>query len=240
MESIDFTKGWIEPLFEMRSKIIDVSELLDDLMNVKEKKQQALVAVTFIDVAEIFKKVFGNAGLKCETIHRDKSLEERANIVSSLNKGELDVIIGVNMLKAGVQKPAFSLVMVVDTDLETYFQTFYDLLSNCKEAARAEDARVILYTSGNDVYKQEVDEINLLREKQLQYNKEHDIASTTAHDSLYNVELSDEVKNMTEAQLKEYLSLLKYRMMNEAININFWERAKIKGEIDAIKLMFNL
>ena len=95
MDSIDFTKGWIEPLFEMRS-----------------------------------------AGLRCETIHRDKSLEERINIISSLNNGMLDVIIGVNMLKDGVQKPAFSLVVVVDTDMETLFYPFDDFLFNCKEAAK--------------------------------------------------------------------------------------------------------
>ena len=93
-------------------------------------------------------------------------------------------------------------------------------------------------TNAEEYIISEIKDINLQRERQLQYNKVHGLLSTTIHDSFLYVELSEEVKNMTDQQRKDYVSTLKERLMIEIKDLNFNEAAKIKAEIETIKEYF--
>ena len=176
VEQVIRPTGLLDPEIEVRPSLNQIDDLMEEIQIRVERNERVLVTTLTKRMAEELTEYLLNNGVKCNYIHSDVDTVDRVKIMSDLREGIYDVLIGVNLLREGLDLPEVSLVAILDADKEGFLRSHRSLTQTAGRAARNVNGKVIMYADKiTDSMKKTIDETNRRREKQLKYNEEHHI-----------------------------------------------------------------
>ncbi len=232
--------GLIDPPVEIRSAKTQVDDLMHECKKVIENNHRVLVTTLTKKMAEDLTEYLHENGVKVRYLHSDIDTLERIEIMRDLRMGVFDVLVGINLLREGLDIPECALVGILDADKEGFLRSETSLIQTIGRAARNVDGKVILYADKETKsIKRAIQETDRRRSIQLAYNKKHNIDAKTVKkeisDILESVYEKDYVKISEGANvggnLKKHLKALDRKMKESASNLEFEEAAKIRDEI---------
>ena len=232
--------GLIDPPVEVRPAKSQVDDLMHECKKVVEKNHRVLVTTLTKKMAEDLTEYLHENGVKVRYLHSDIDTLERIEIMRDLRMGVFDVLVGINLLREGLDIPECALVGILDADKEGFLRSETSLIQTIGRAARNVDGKVILYADKETrSIKKAMQETDRRRSIQLAYNKKHKIDAKTVKkeisDILESVYEKDYVKisegSNVGGNLKKHLKALDKKMKESASNLEFEEAAKIRDEI---------
>jgi excinuclease ABC subunit B len=264
VEQVIRPTGLLDPVIDVRPVINQVDDLLDEVDKTIKMGDRILVTTLTKRMAEELAKYMDRLGIKCRYIHSEVKTLQRVEILRGLRLGEFDVLIGINLLREGLDLPEVSLVAILDADKEGFLRSERSLIQTIGRAARNDRGRVIMYADKiTDSMRITMDETNRRREKQIEYNTAHGITPTTvgksresimeqtsvmdfvggvqkAYVEADSVSLAADpiVQYMTKPDLKKAIENTKKEMVTAAKDMDFLLAAKLRDEMFALeKLM---
>jgi excinuclease ABC subunit B len=248
--------GLLDPMVEVRPATNQVDDLLDEIRPVVDRDQRVLVTTLTKKMAEHLTEYLMEAGVKVNYLHSDVNTLERIQIIKDLRAGLFDVVVGINLLREGLDLPEVALVAILDADKEGFLRSERALIQTFGRAARNTDAHVIMY--GDRVTRSmqaAMDVTAARRERQIAYNQEHGITPKTVGRRLFFVEEAEhaaQVAGVKDAaglsdlvqdpkQLGNTLKQLKKQMLEASNKLEFERAAEIRDRIRSIRnVMGNL
>ena len=234
VEQVIRPTGLVDPICQIRPTEHQVDDLLFECKKVVENGYRVLVTTLTKKMAEALSKYIEEAGLKVTYLHSDIETLERIEIIQSLRSGEIDVLVGINLLREGLDIPECGLVAILDADKEGFLRSKTSLIQTIGRAARNSDGYVILYADRiTNSMKEALDETNRRREKQIIHNTKHGITPTTIQKSLQKIEMGSEKKSSIHT-LKQILiekKELEEMMFKAAGDLNFEKAAEYRDKI---------
>ncbi|MBN2614085.1 MAG: excinuclease ABC subunit UvrB [Bacteroidales bacterium] len=253
--------GLLEPLIEIRPSLNQIDDLLDEIDQTVKKGTRVLVTTLTKRMAEELTKYLLNLNIKSRYIHSDVETLERIEIMRDLRLGTIDVLIGVNLLREGLDLPEVSLVAILDADKEGFLRSERSLTQTAGRAARNVDSKVIFYADKiTDSMRRTMDETQRKREKQMAYNQEHGITPTQIVKSMNailgqtavadsgkkeekayiedehpNVAADPVVQYMSAEAVKKAIEKTKKEMQDAAKQLDFIEAARLRDEIKVLE-----
>jgi len=238
--------GLLDPPIEIIDSTYQVENLFDRIKPVIEKGERVLITVLTKKMAEELSIYYNDLGLKARHMHSDMDAIERNQTIRSLRLGEFDILIGINLLREGLDLPEVSLVAILDADKEGFLRSRTALIQTSGRAARNANGRVLMYAKRiTDSMQFTIDTTQARREKQIAYNKEHGITPKTTLrvlDADLKVDDAGELYNkaskldkMPKAERQQLVKELKAKMLAAAKNLDFEEAARLRDEIGKIK-----
>jgi excinuclease ABC subunit B len=259
VEQVIRPTGLLDPPIEVRPVTNQVDDLLEEIAKTIQKKERVLVTTLTKRMAEELAKYLTKLDIRCRYIHSEVETLERIEILQELRAGIIDVLIGINLLREGLDLPEVSLVAILDADKEGFLRSNRSLTQTAGRAARNLNGRVIMYANKiTDSMRLTIDETNRRREKQMKYNKDNGITPTalnkplessfnyTAQESrnnnikayyendVMNIASDPVIQYMTKEQLDKTISETKKKMDTAAKELNFIEAAKYRDELFAL------
>lgn len=212
VEQVVRPTGLLDPPIEVRPSLNQIDDLLDEIDQRVTKGDRVLVTTLTKRMAEEMNKYLGRINIKSRYIHSDVDTLERVEILRELRLGKIDVLVGVNLLREGLDLPEVSLVAIMDADKEGFLRNEKSLTQTAGRAARNVDGKVIFYADRMTQSMQKtIDETNRRREKQLAYNAEHGIVPTTIKKTTEQV-----IAQGSVLDVKGYDPSNPYALQNEA------------------------
>ncbi len=206
VEQIIRPTGLLEPKIEVKPSMNQIDDLLDEIENVINKKNRVLVTTLTKRMAEELTKYLFKLNIKCRYIHSDVDTLERVEIMRELRLGAIDVLIGVNLLREGLDLPEVSLVAILDADKEGFLRSERSLTQTAGRAARNINSKVIMYADKiTNSMQRTIDETNRRREKQLLYNYKHNITPTPIKKSTESIIGQTAVADAKKTEQKTYI-----------------------------------
>ncbi len=238
--------GLLDPTIEIMDSKYQVEKLHDEIKKTIKKGDRVLVTVLTKKLAEQLTSYYQELGLKVQYMHSDIDAIQRNHIIRELRVGKFDVLIGINLLREGLDIPETSLVAVMDADKEGFLRSRTSLVQTMGRTARHKDGRVILFaTKITDSMQYAIDLTNERRQIQKDYNTKHGITPTSTtrsldeqlkletYDDLYNSR--QKIEKMPPAERKKILLELNQAMSRAARELNFEEAIRLREEITKIK-----
>jgi len=238
--------GLLDPEIEVIDSTYQVENLYDKMKPVIERGERVLVTVLTKKMAEELTTYYNDLGLKARHMHSDMDAIERNQTIRSLRLGEFDILVGINLLREGLDIPEVSLVAILDADKEGFLRSQTSLIQTAGRAARNANGRVLMYAKKiTDSMQFTIDTTQARRKKQIVYNKEHGITPKTTLrvlDTDLKVEEAGELYNkqskldkMPKAERQQMVKELKAKMLAAAKNLDFEEAARLRDQIAKIK-----
>jgi excinuclease ABC subunit B len=238
--------GLLDPKIEVIDSTYQVEDLHDRMKPVIEKGERVLITVLTKKMAEELTTYYNDLGLKCKYMHSDLDAIERNQIIRSLRLGEFDILVGINLLREGLDLPEVSLVAILDADKEGFLRSKTALIQTAGRAARNASGQVLMYAKRvTDSMKATIETTQARREKQLAYNKKHGITpKTTIRELDTNLKVEDagelynkrnKLDKMPKAERQQLVKELKAKMLAAAKNLEFEEAARLRDEIAKVK-----
>ena len=248
-EQIIRPTGLIDPEVEIRSAKNQVEDLISESKKIVKNKYRVLVTTLTKRMAEDLSEYMHENGIKVKYMHSDIDTLERIEIIRDLRRGMFDVLVGINLLREGLDIPECALVAILDADKEGFLRSERSLVQTIGRAARNVDGRVILYADKKtDSMTKAIEETKRRRKIQEKFNDDNNITPKTIKRdisdilaSIYendrvNVELPEnEEKHLVGNNLKKHLDGLKKKMLDFAEDLNFEEAAKLRDEIKRLE-----
>ncbi len=253
VEQVIRPTGLLDPVIEVRPSENQIDDLVEEIHQRVEKDERVLVTTLTKRMAEELTKYLSRIQIRCRYIHSDVDTLERVEIMQDLRKGLFDVLIGVNLLREGLDLPEVSLVAILDADKEGFLRSTRSLTQTVGRAARNLNGKAIMYADKiTDSMQRTIDETNYRREKQMAYNKANNITPQALNKSLENalskepVKVFDFEKNLSKAaetdiayltkpQIEKKIREKRKAMEKAAKDLNFVEAAKLRDEIKALQ-----
>jgi excinuclease ABC subunit B len=254
VEQVIRPTGLVDPQVEIRPVKGQVDDLLEEIRKRAEKNERVLVTTLTKRMAEDLSEYFTEVGVRCRYLHSEVETLDRIKILRDLRRGEFDVLIGINLLREGLDLPEVSMVAILDADKEGYLRSATSLIQTMGRCARHIEGRAILYADRRTgSMNQAIDETNRRRTKQLEYNKENNITPMSIIKSvdmdLARIVEADYVtipaddteldaatsKIKNEQQLAEMLQQLETQMREAAKKFEFERAAQLRDRIRSLK-----
>ena len=238
--------GLLDPVIEVIDSQNQVAHLHDEIKKVIERGDRVLVTVLTKKMAEELSTFYNDMGIKTQYMHSDLDAIERNQIIRSLRVGEFDVLVGINLLREGLDLPEVALVAILDADKEGFLRSSTALIQTAGRGARNENGRVLMYAKKiTKSMKETIDTTNARRAKQIEYNKKHNITPKSTKRSLdTNLKVEDSAQLYNRANradkmpAKERQALvkeLKAKMLAASKRLDFEEAARCRDEIAKLK-----
>jgi excinuclease ABC subunit B len=254
VEQVIRPTGLVDPQVEIRPVKGQVDDLLEEIRKRAERNERVLVTTLTKRMAEDLSEYFTEVGVRCRYLHSEIETLDRIKILRDLRRGEFDVLIGINLLREGLDLPEVSMVAILDADKEGYLRSSTSLIQTMGRCARHIEGRAILYADRRTgSMNQAIDETNRRRTKQLEYNKENNITPMSIIKSvdmdLARIVEADYVtipvddteldaatsKIKNEQQLAEMLQQLETQMREAAKKFEFERAAQLRDRIRSLK-----
>ncbi len=236
----------IDPITEIRPVKNQVEDIIGEIELVSKNNQRVLITVLTKKMAEDLTEYIHEKGIKVRYLHSDIDTIERIEIIRDLRKGVFDVLIGINLLREGLDIPECSLVAILDADKEGFLRSETSLTQTIGRAARNVNGRVILYADKvTNSISRALNETERRREKQKIYNDDNNITPETIKSNIndldysiyekdyYDISINSEIVNDSES-LEKKLDRLRKEMVEAASDLEFEKAAKIRDEIKKI------
>ena len=244
--------GLLDPIIEIRPSKNQIDDLTNEITLRAERDERTLVTTLTKKMAEELTKYFTRIGVRCRYIHSDVDTLERVEIMQDLRRGLFDVLVGVNLLREGLDLPEVSLVAIIDADKEGFLRSNRSLTQTVGRAARHLNGRAIMYADAITRSMQEtMDQTNYRREKQVAYNTVHGITPTALNKPLDETlrlqrertedkklkPLSDkEIANLSEGDIQSQIKETKKAMEHAAKSLDFMEAARLRDHLKLLQL----
>ncbi|MBC2845644.1 excinuclease ABC subunit UvrB [Winogradskyella flava] len=251
VEQVIRPTGLLDPVIEVRPSLNQIDNLIEEIQTRVEKDERTLVTTLTKRMAEELVKYLTRISIRCRYIHSDVDTLERVEIMQDLRKGIFDVLVGVNLLREGLDLPEVSLVAILDADKEGFLRSNRSLTQTVGRAARNLNGMAIMYADTITKSMQKtIDETNYRREKQIAYNTEHNITPKALNKSLdsalaknsvstYRTDLDAKIaaepesEYLTKSQLEKKIREKRKQMEQAAKALDFMEAARFRDEITA-------
>ncbi|NOY67793.1 MAG: excinuclease ABC subunit UvrB [Gammaproteobacteria bacterium] len=255
VEQVVRPTGLVDPEIEVRPATTQVDDLLSEIHKRVEVSERVLVTTLTKRMAEDLTDYLGEHGVRVRYLHSDIETVERVEIIRDLRLGEFDVLVGINLLREGLDMPEVSLVAILDADKEGFLRSEGSLIQTIGRAARNLHGKAILY--GDKItgsMERAIGETDRRREKQVEFNKEHGITPRSIEKKIADVmegaygistgpakrfaKVAEEViqyASMSPAQLEKEIAMLEKQMYEHAKNLDFESAAAIRDKIKKVK-----
>ena len=250
VEQIIRPTGLLDPEVSVRPVEGQIDDLVSEVNKEVEKKNKVLITTLTKKMAEDLCDFMKEVGIRVRYLHSDIDTLERAEIIRDMRLDVFDVLIGINLLREGLDIPEITLVAILDADKEGFLRSETSLIQTIGRAARNADGHVIMYADTiTDSMKRAIDETNRRREIQEKYNKEHGITPTTIKKAVRDViaiskvAIADdktwkkEPESMDLDELKKLSKELEKKMLKAAAELNFEEAAMLRDRMSEVKKM---
>jgi excinuclease ABC subunit B len=264
VEQVVRPTGLIDPPIEVRPSLNQIDDLIGEIQATIEQNERILVTTLTKRMAEELAKYLDRLNISCRYIHSEVDTLDRIEILRDLREGKFDVLVGVNLLREGLDLPEVSLVAIMDADKEGFLRSNRSLTQTAGRAARNVNGRVIMYADKiTDSMQQTMDETDRRREKQVAYNLKHGITPTQVkkgndtifdqsgiidkrkklfyveHEGENSIAADPVLKNLSADQLKKSLDQTKKKMEKSARDLDFMEAARLRDEMFGLQKLID-
>ena len=247
VEQIIRPTGLIDPVCEIKSTEKQIDDVIDECRNCISKSYRVLITTLTKRMSEDLTEYLHENGFKVRYLHSDIDTIERIGIIRDLRLGVFDILIGINLLREGLDIPECALVIILDADKEGYLRSKTSLIQTIGRAARNIDSKVIMYADKETKsMKEALEETNRRRSKQLSYNKMNNITpesikknideiiENVAEQDHVTVEIK-EAKQLVGKDLEHFINKLEKQMLDFAAKLEFEEAARLRDEVNRLK-----
>jgi excinuclease ABC subunit B len=253
VEQIIRPTGLLDPIIEVRPSLNQIDDLIEEIQVRVEKDERTLITTLTKRMAEELTKYLSRVNIRCRYIHSDVDTLERVEIMQDLRKGIFDVLIGVNLLREGLDLPEVSLVAILDADKEGFLRSHRSLTQTIGRAARNVEGKAIMYADVITKSMQKtIDETNQRRDKQMAYNLKHKLTPTALNKSLDNALSKNSVathvqereariaaeagnRYLTKPEIEQRIREARKAMENAAKSLDFIVAAELRNEIKMLQ-----
>ena len=239
--------GIVDPAIEVRPTLGQIQDVMVEVEKRVKKKERVLITTLTKRMAEDLSEYLADHGIKVNYLHSDIETLKRSDILQSLRMGEYDVIVGINLLREGLDLPEVSLVVILDADKEGFLRSRTSLIQTMGRAARHINGQVIMYADVTTrSMKEAIDEVDRRREYQMDYNKKHNITPKSIVKGLRDrlIEQVEEetghevltVDDIPEKERNEMVAMLTKQMQEAASMLDFETAAKLRDQIKELSL----
>ncbi|MEY8304032.1 excinuclease ABC subunit UvrB [Anaerosalibacter bizertensis] len=247
VEQIIRPTGLLDPEIEVRPTENQIDDLVKEIRIREKKKERVLITTLTKKMAEDLTDYFKEIGIKVTYLHSDIDTIERMEIIRDLRLGKYDVLVGINLLREGLDLPEVSLVTILDADKEGFLRSETSMVQTIGRAARNASGKVIMYADTiTKSMKKAIDETNRRRKIQSEYNEEHNIIPKTIVKGIRDVieatkVIEDEeeyvANKMSKDEMIEIIKGLESEMLKEAESLNFEKAAELRDKANELKKM---
>ncbi|MBR2704433.1 MAG: excinuclease ABC subunit UvrB [Clostridia bacterium] len=243
VEQIIRPTGLLDPKIEVKPVTNQVDDLIEQIRNTTEKKERVLVTTLTKKMAEDLTSYLSSVDIKVKYMHSDIKALERMQIIRDLRLGEFDVLVGINLLREGLDIPEVSLVAILDADKEGFLRSERSLIQTIGRAARNDQGRVIMYADElTESMEKAIHETNRRREIQMKYNEEHGITPQTIKKDIRAAisativeEAQEEYGLDKDANMQDVINKLTDEMLKCAAAMEFEKAAEIRDRIKELE-----
>lgn len=243
VEQIIRPTGLLDPKIEVRPVENQIDDLIEQIKERTEKNERILVTTLTKKMAEDLTAYLSGIDIKVRYMHSDIKALERMEIIRDLRLGEFDVLVGINLLREGLDIPEVSLVAILDADKEGFLRSERSLIQTIGRAARNTDGKVIMYADElTDSMEKAISETNRRRKIQMEYNKEHNITPQTIQKSIrdtikasYVEDIQNEYKLDKNADIQDIINKLTDEMLKYAADMEFEKAAEVRDKIKELE-----
>jgi excinuclease ABC subunit B len=254
VEQIIRPTGLVDPEVEVRPTKNQIDDIVNEIAKVKNRGERAIITVLTKKMAEMLAEHLVELGINALYIHSELDTIERVEVLKKLRRGDVDVVVGINLLREGLDLPEVSLVAILDSDTEGFLRSETTLIQIIGRVARNENGKVLMYADRiTPAMKRAIEETKRRRKLQIEYNKKHNIKPKSIVKPL-NVEIfkpfmeeeeefKEEIQNVLSLKeslsLEEYIAVIEEEMYKAAAELRYEDAAKLRDELFNIKEKLN-